>query len=78
MQLSCELRSDCVLWLGDCGDEGVMIAFEEIVAPAARRFQPDIILVCHEHWHALQLWMCNAWLLFAAMPRMCSGHSAAA
>lgn len=31
---------------GDTGDDGIMAAFNEIVAPAAHRFQPEIILVC--------------------------------
>ena len=30
---------------GDSGDAAMMAVFEEIVAPAAARFQPDIILV---------------------------------
>ena len=30
---------------GDSGDAAMMAVFEEVVAPAARRFQPDIILV---------------------------------
>ena len=30
---------------GDAGDSAIKAAFEEIVAPAAHRFAPDIILV---------------------------------
>ena len=30
---------------GDAGDAAVKAAFEEIVAPAAHRFKPDIVLV---------------------------------
>lgn len=39
----------------------MMAVFEEIVAPAAARFQPDIILVrdwaahAHLQWHVLQI-----------------------
>lgn len=29
----------------DCGDNAARMCFEEIVGPAAERFQPDIILV---------------------------------
>ena len=31
---------------GDSGDAAIMAAFEEVVLPAAERFQPDLILVC--------------------------------
>ena len=34
-----------IVGAGDCGDEGMMAAFNEVVVPAAQRFQPDIILV---------------------------------
>jgi len=44
--MSCLDRGACT---GDAGDSAIRAAFEEIVAPAAQRFCPDIILVscCH-------------------------------
>lgn len=38
--------TDCMGWCaGDSGASAIKTAFEEVVAPAAHRFAPDIILV---------------------------------
>lgn len=38
-------QDDAAVCTGDSGDAVMMEVFDEIVAPAAARFQPDIILV---------------------------------
>ena len=42
---------DCAC-TGDAGDSAMRAAFEEVVAPAAHRFCPDIILVSCRPSHA--------------------------
>lgn len=46
----CSTQATCWLQAGDSGDAVMMEVFDEIVAPAAVRFQPDIILV-KLHFH---------------------------